>query len=104
QAFLGVNDEKKKVAFAQRVFCDVLHLLRQFGFAYADNSARVPKCEWAFAASTGCRKAVTRDPGLIMNNRNFPASKTVEQRRLAYIRPSDNRDVGQSCRVTHRQR
>jgi hypothetical protein len=32
---------------------------------------------------------------LIMNNRNFPASKTVEQRRLAYIRPSDNRHLGQ---------
>jgi hypothetical protein len=30
-----------------------------------------------------------------MNNRNFPANKTDEQRGLAYIRPSDNRHVGQ---------
>src|SRR6516225_782642 len=90
QAFLAVNDEKKKVALAQRVFGDVLHFVRQLRFAYADNSARVPKCERAFAASTRCRKPVPRNPGLIMNDCNFPASETVEQRRLAYIRPSDN--------------
>src|SRR5215470_367096 len=80
QTFLSINDEKKKVAFAQRVFGDVRHLLGQFGFASAENPAGVRQCERAFAASTGCRKAVARDPGLTMNNRNFPASKTVEQR------------------------
>ena len=30
-----------------------------------------------------------------MNNRNFPADKTIEQRGLADIRPSNNRHVGQ---------
>jgi hypothetical protein len=36
-----------------------------------------------------------------MDNRNFPADKTVEQRRLAYVRPSDNRHVGRRVGVIH---
>jgi hypothetical protein len=38
---------------------------------------------------------------LIMNNRNFPTNKTIEQRGLAYIRPSDNRHVGQRVGLIH---
>jgi hypothetical protein len=36
-----------------------------------------------------------------MNNRNLPANKTIEQRGLAYIRPSDNRHVGQRVGPIH---
>src|SRR5262245_52332435 len=93
QAFLSIDDEKKKVAFSQRVFGDVLHLLGQFGFACAENPAGVPQCKRAFAANTGCRKPVARDPGLVMNNRNFSASQTVETRRPAYIRTSENSNL-----------
>ena len=36
-----------------------------------------------------------------MNNRNFPANKTIEQCGLAYIRPSDNRHVRQRMGLIH---
>jgi hypothetical protein len=101
QTFLSVDNEKEKITLAQGVLGGVPYLLGQFGFACAENPAGVPKCEWPLAASAGCRKPVARDPGLIMNNRNFPANKTVEQRRLAYVGPSDNRHVGQRVRVIH---
>ena len=35
----------------------------------------------------------------VRSDRNFPADKAIEQRGLAYIRPSDNRHIGQ--RVGH---
>ena len=92
---------EEKIALAQGVFGGVPYLLGQFGFACAENPAGVPKCERPLAASAGCRKPVACDPGLIMNDRNFPANKTVEQRGLAYVRPSDNRHVGQRVDVIH---
>jgi hypothetical protein len=70
------------------------HLLDQFGLACAENPAGIPQRKRTLAASAGCRKPVARDPGLIMNNRNFPADKPIEQRGLAYIRPSNNHYVG----------
>ena len=36
-----------------------------------------------------------------MNNRNLPADKTIKQRGLAYIRPSDDRDIGQRVGLNH---
>ena len=102
QAFLSVHNEKEKIALAQRVFGGAPYLLGQFGFACAENPAGVPKCERALAAGARCRKPVARDPRLIMNNRNVPTNKTIEQRGLAYIRPSDNRHVGQRADVIHR--
>jgi hypothetical protein len=78
-----------------------LYLLRQFGFVCAENAAGVPQCERALAAGAHCRKPVTRDPGLIMNNRNLATDKTVEQRGLTHIRPSDDRHVGQCMGLIH---
>jgi hypothetical protein len=95
QTFLSVDNEKKKITLAQRVFGGVPYLPGEFGFACAENPAGIPNCERPLTASAGCRKPVARDPGLIMNNCNFPANKTIEQRGLAYVRPSDNRYVGQ---------
>src|ERR1700751_1434203 len=75
QTFLRVDDEKKKIALAQRVFGGVPYLLGQFGFACAENSPSIPHGEWALATSAGCRKPVARDSGLVMNNRDLPADK-----------------------------
>jgi hypothetical protein len=79
----------------------VSHLLRQFGFACTENPAGVPRYERAIAASACCRKTVARNPGLSMHNGNFSADETIEQCGLAYVRPSDNRHVGQGVSIIH---
>ena len=71
-------------------------------FACAENPAGVPQCERALAASADCRNPVACDSGLIMNNGNFPADKTIEQRGLTYIRPSDNCHIRQRVGLIHR--
>src|SRR5262245_50994007 len=96
-----MNDEKNKIALAQCIFSGVPYLLGQFRFARAEDPASVPQCERALAASADCRKPVTRDPRLIMNNCNFPPKETIKQSGLAYIRPSKNRHVRQRVAVIH---
>src|ERR1043166_9149898 len=101
ESLLSIDDEKKKIAFAQRVLGSASHPLRPPPFSGAENSAGIPQDERAFAAIALCREAVSRDPRLIMNNCNFPAKETIEQCRLAYVWPADNRYVRQHVVLTH---
>src|ERR1051326_3990418 len=77
ESLLSIDDEKKKIAFAQRVLGSASHPLGQLRFSGAENSAGIPQGERAFAASAPCREAVPGDPRLIMNNCNFAAKEPI---------------------------
>src|SRR5205823_949067 len=95
QAVLCIDNEKEKIALAQRFLCGATHLRTQFIPRLRDrHPAGVPQRERALAASANRRNPITCDSGLIMNDGNLPADQTIEQRGLTYVWPPDDCDIG----------
>ena len=71
EAVLGIDNKQKKVARVERLVRGLAHLRHEVLFARTENSAGVPNRERLFSARTDCRDSIARDPGLIMNDRDF---------------------------------
>ena len=70
-------------------------------FSSAEDSTRVPHCEWSFAAGTNCRDPIARNSRLIVNDRDLTTDEAIEERRLPDIRTPDDCDVRQFCLFVH---
>jgi hypothetical protein len=91
QAVLGVDGEEDKIGFAHRGVGRRPHFLKQFGFALAADSARIPDDELTAPARSG--NAIAGDPRLIMHNRDVAPDEPVEESRFANVRPAHDRDL-----------
>src|SRR5256885_9093119 len=98
-------NEKKKIALAQCFLSSATHLAAQFIPRLRDrHPAGVPQRERTRAVVANCGNPVACDSGLIMNNGDLAADQTIEQRRLTYVRTTDDCDIRQHVRVVHRSR
>src|SRR5205809_94452 len=79
-----------------------MNLLGQLALARSENSTGVPNREWPISARARGRDSIARNSRLIMNDRNLAAGEPIEERRLADVRSSDDRNVRQSLRSVHR--
>ena len=92
ESVLRVDHEQNHVAFAHGGVRRVANLRRQLRFARAADSSRVPNRKRPRPARAGRGQPIARDPGLIVHDRDIPAGESIEERRLADIRPADDGD------------
>src|SRR5436309_792382 len=103
-ALFWLDDGRCEFALAQRFFCGEANLGAQLAFADAEDSAGIPRCEWACAAIANRGDPIACDPGLIMNDRNLSTDQAIEQGGLTHVWPADDRDIWQRARLIHYRR
>src|SRR5438270_11232477 len=78
QSVLCINNEQKKIAFAQRLLGGAANLIGEVFFARAENSAGVPKHKRFLSASADRRDSIACDSGLIVNDGDFSTDEPIK--------------------------